>query len=247
MLEKDSIVVSGLVTLMILLWLGFLFHHSAQFAASGIGLTLGITGSLLMLVPLIYSVIKRTRQLQKAVTQLVPMRTLLAWHIYAGIIGPILAIIHTGHKFHSPLGVCLTAMMIVVVISGFIGRYLMSPLTKSLKEKEHLLTTANAQFDSTLASLASSKSSPELMMAFKNPIARLFLQPDMTQHLQENPQLRAIALADTIADLEYGIGTHHLAKITFARWLKFHIFLSGVFYLLLISHIGSEIYFGLRW
>lgn len=246
MQEKESIVVSGLVTLMILLWLGFLFHHSQQFAGSEIGIVFGISGSILMIIPLIYSVIKRNRRLTKVITKRVPMRTLLAWHIYAGIFGPILALIHTGHKFHSPLAVSLTAMMIVVVISGFIGRYLMSPLSKSLKEKEILLSMANTQFESTLDTLAATKNNPELIMTFKNPIARMFLRPDVT-HLQENPQMRAIALADTVADLEYGIGTHHLAQKTFARWLKFHIFISSIFYLLLLGHIGSEIYFGFGW
>jgi hypothetical protein len=60
--------------------------------------------------------------LKKVVTQRVSMRTLLTWHIYAGIVGPILAILHTGHKFNSSLGIALTAMMILVTLSGFVGR-----------------------------------------------------------------------------------------------------------------------------
>ncbi|MBX9723648.1 MAG: hypothetical protein K2X81_19745 [Candidatus Obscuribacterales bacterium] len=246
MQEKESIVVSGLITLMMLLWLSFLFHYAPEFAGSTLGIVFAISGSILMLVPLVYSVIKRNRKLQQIVTKRISMRTLLAWHIYAGILGPILAIIHTGHKFHSPLAVSLTALMIVVVISGFIGRYLMKPLTNSLKEKESLLALANTEFESTLHKLSVTKSDPQLMMLFNNPLARLLLRPNASQ-MQDNLQLKAIGLSDTIADLEYAIGTHDLAKNTFAKWLKFHILLSSTFYLLLAGHIAGELYFGLRW
>lgn len=246
MQERESLVVSGLVCLMMLLWLSFLFHHAPEFAGSKIGITLAVCGSLLMLVPLVYSVIKRNRILQQWITKRISMKTLLAWHIYAGIAGPIFAIIHTGHKFHSPLAVSLTAMMIVVVISGFIGRYLMKPLTRSLKEKESLLALANSEFESALGKLSATKGNGEMILTFKNPIIRLFLRPD-SLHLEESPQLQAIALSETIADLEYAIGTHDLAKKTFTKWLKFHIFLSSIFYVLLAAHVASEMYFGIRW
>lgn len=246
MQERDSIVVSGLIILMMLLWLSFLFHHVPQFAGSQLGMAFAICGTMLMLVPIIYSVIKRNRKLQQFVTKRISMRTLLAWHIYAGIVGPILAIIHTGHKFHSPLAVSLTAVMIVVVISGFIGRYLMKPIAQSLKEKESLLALANAEFESNLNKIRTTKSDSNLVTTFRNPLARLLLQPDKS-HLQESPQLQAIVLSGTIADLEYAIGTHDLAKEGFAKWLKVHIFISSVFYLLLAGHITSELYFGLRW
>ena len=41
--------------------------------------------------------------------------------------------------------------------------------------------------------------------------------------------------------------THELFKRWFGRSLKVHIILSVILYALLTLHIGSGIYFGLRW
>src|SRR6266540_4300603 len=140
MKERERLVVGGLVVLLLALWLGFIFHESPRFAGSFWGGVLGVSGALLMLVPLAYLIVKRIPPLKKWVTQRVSMRTLLTWHIYAGILGPILLILHTGHKFHSPLGIALTAMTLVVVVSGFVGRYLMNQFSQTIREKKEMLT-----------------------------------------------------------------------------------------------------------
>ena len=59
--------------------------------------------------------------------------------------------------------------------------------------------------------------------------------------------VRAIRLADSIADLEYAIKTHETFKRWFGSWLKFHIVISFILYLLLALHVWAGIYFGLRW
>jgi hypothetical protein len=59
--------------------------------------------------------------------------------------------------------------------------------------------------------------------------------------------LRAIQLTNSMADLEYAIKTHETFKRWFAGWLKFHIAISFILYLLLGLHVWSGIYFGLRW
>ena len=70
----------------------------------------------LMLIPLVYLIVKRLPWLKQGVTRAVSMRSLLAIHMYAGVLGPILGVLHSGHTFNSPLGISLTAMMIVVVL-----------------------------------------------------------------------------------------------------------------------------------
>jgi hypothetical protein len=84
MKERERFVVSGLVVLMLLLWLGFLVHRDPRFAGSFWGGVLGVSGAALMLVPLAYSLVKRVKWVQERVWRWVSMRTLLAWHIYAG-------------------------------------------------------------------------------------------------------------------------------------------------------------------
>ena len=54
-------------------------------------------------------------------------------------------------------------------------------------------------------------------------------------------------LAESVADLEYAIRTHELFKRWCSRWLKLHIVLSAILYVLLALHIWASIHFGLRW
>ena len=69
MKERDRLVVSGLVALLLVLWLGFLFHSSPRFAGSLWGGVLGVSGAILMVVPLAYLVVKRIPLLKKTVTR----------------------------------------------------------------------------------------------------------------------------------------------------------------------------------
>ena len=152
--ERESTVVGGLVLLMLVLWLGFLVHRSRTFPGSGLGHAIGIAGAVLMLIPLAYVFVKRVPRLRKAVTKRVPMRTILAWHIYAGIIGPLLVLLHTGHHFESVLGIALTGFTIVVVLSGYVGRYLMRNISSELREKRRQLEQITARYEETQATLA---------------------------------------------------------------------------------------------
>lgn len=115
---RDRVVVPGVLAVLLLGWLGFLFHHSPRFPGSGLGAVFGIAGAVLMMVPLAYPIVKRVPFFHDRITPHISMQTLLLVHVYAGILGPLLAIIHTGHKFDSPLGITLTAVMLLVVVSG---------------------------------------------------------------------------------------------------------------------------------
>jgi hypothetical protein len=250
MKERERLVVSGLVVLLLLLWLGFLVHRDARFAGSAWGGVLGVSGAVLMLVPLGYSLVKRVKWIQERVWRWVSMRTLLSWHIYAGILGPILALLHTGHKFNSTLGIALTAMMLLVVLSGFTGRYLMGYFTHELLEKKQMLDALRAAYDQTADELARQPEQAALLGTFSGFFARilagLFL-PSPAGETGLAPPVRAVRLAESMADLEYAIKTHERFKRWFARWLKFHIVISAILYVLLALHVWSGIHFGLRW
>ena len=72
-------------------------------------------------------------------TKFIPMATLLKIHIYAGVLGPILALIHSAHRFASPVGIILVLFMMVVVLSGFVGRYVLGLISTKMKEKKRQL------------------------------------------------------------------------------------------------------------
>ncbi|MBI2827197.1 MAG: hypothetical protein HYX69_21205 [Planctomycetia bacterium] len=249
MKEHDRFTATGLVVLMLVLWLGFLIHRSPWFAGSFWGGTLGISGATLMLVPLAYMVIKRILPLKKFVTRRVPMRTLLTWHIYAGIFGPILALLHTGHKFVSPLGIALTAMMLIVVLSGFVGRYLMSQFSELIHEKKSMLTQLEVGYRQVAAELAAQPGQIAMLSpisGFWSRIGARLLWEDRA--VTEWPaSARALRITESMADLEYAIKTHETFKRWFSHWLRFHIVISFILYGLLALHIYFAIYFGLRW
>jgi len=135
--SQERTIVSSLVVLMILLWLGFLWHRDPAFPGSFIGFGVGLSASVLMLIPLVYMTIKRNKSLKKVVTKHIAMPTLLRIHIYAGVLGPILALIHSAHRFDSATGVSLVIFMMVVVISGFVGRYVLGLIIDTISDVEY--------------------------------------------------------------------------------------------------------------
>ena len=251
MKERERVVVSGLIILMLLLWLGFIVHLSPRFPGSLWGGVLGVSGALLMLWPLAYSAVKRIGKLKNAVTRRMPMRTLLAWHVYTGIIGALLAVLHTGHKFTSPLGILLTAAMLVAVLTGVVGRYFLGQVSQELREKQDMLAKMKQAYSETAIELTR-RPDPALRVAASRGFvgllaARFFAPEEETSPDTLALSQRAVRLAESVADLEYAIKTDELLKRRFALWLKLHIASSIVFYVLLVLHVWAGIYFGLRW
>lgn len=251
MKERERLVVTGLTALLLILWLGFLVHRDPRFAGSLWGGILGVAGAVLMLVPLAYLIVKRISPLKKLVTGYVSMRTLLSWHIYAGIVGPLLVILHTGHKFFSPLGIALTAFTILVVLSGFAGRYLMNRFSQTIREKTELLTQLELAYRETASELAAHPEEAAAVRPLSGFFTRLaagfFVASGETRSGTRSASVRALRLAESIADVEYAIKTHDTFKRCFAAWLKFHIVISFILYGLLALHVWAGIHFGLRW
>lgn len=255
MKEKERVIVSSLVLLMVFLWLGFPFHQSRRFAGSLAGGILAVTGSILMVVPLVYLFVKRIKRLKQKVTKRISMRTLLALHIYSGVLGPILVVIHTGHKFESPLGITLTAMTLLVVVSGFVGRYLMNQISKEIREKKAMLSALQTSYEQAASELAADPARRHAIQPFAGFFSRLVA----SLFLHESADVRAsgqnplasphtlLRLSEAISDTEYSIRTHEKFKVWFRKWLKFHILLSAILYLLMALHIWAAIHFGLRW
>ncbi len=245
MKDRERIVITGILTLLVLGWLGFLFHTSPRFAGSGMGAVFGIAGAVLMLIPLAYPIVKRIPFINARVTKHVSMQTQLAVHVYAGIFGPLLAIIHTGHKYESWLGISLTAVMLLVVVSGFAVRYLLTYVNQEVKDKLLLLQTARGDLDHAWGVL---ENTPVEMRGLPN--ARLLTAGLASVGIDLSsggPAGEVTRLAESVADLEYAVRTHEFFKRWFARTLKLHIVLSIMLYVLLGLHVWAGIHFGLRW
>ncbi|MCE0722762.1 hypothetical protein [Legionella resiliens] len=241
----------GLMLLMMMTWLGFTVHVSPRFAGSLWGGVIGMSGALLMLVPLLYLFIKRIPILKHWITQYVSMNTLLSWHIYAGIIGPILVLIHTGHKFQSALGIALTGMTLIVTISGFVGRYLLSFIADEVREKKELLSDLQSQYQRVAQEIQTNPDLKKTITRFHSMSARfaawLFNENVLNGESTAPASLRALRLVESIAELEYAIQFHEQFRRAFRTWLRLHIVIALVLYGLLALHVWSGIYFGLRW
>lgn len=243
--RREAYVVIGALGILLVTWFGFFLHRSPRFPGSGVGAIFGISAAVLMLVPLAYSIAKRITFLTAGITSHVSMKTLLTLHIYAGLLGPLLAIIHTGHKFDSWLGIALVTAMLLVVVSGIAVRYLLTYVGHEIKDKLALLQTARGDLDHAWGTLENSPPQTTLMQhrgAWAAALASIGLpiQP-------AGPAGEVTRIAEGVADLEYSVRMHEVLKIWFGWSLKLHIAVSIVFYCLLALHIVASVQFGLRW
>ncbi len=96
-------------------------------AAGGFyGHIIGILGFLLMLMTeTLYSLRKRTRSARWG-----RMASWLQFHIFTGIVGPFMVLLHSSWKFNGLAGVTLLFTGIIVV-SGFIGRYIYTRIPRT--------------------------------------------------------------------------------------------------------------------
>lgn len=243
--ERERIIVSAVLSILLVVWLGFFVHGSPRFAGSGVGAVFGIAAAVLILFTAAYPIVKRIPFINARVTRHISMQSLLALHVYAGIFGPLLAIIHTGHKFDSPLGIALTAVMLTVVVTGFTIRYLLTYTGHEIKDKLLLLQTARGDLDSAWGVLENSPAEARALP--KVPFLAAGLAALGLDVAPGGPAGDVTRLAESVADLEYAIRTHEVFKRWFARALMVHIVLSIILYALLALHVWSGFYFGLRW
>lgn len=251
-MERERTIIGALFLLQLILWLGFLVHRSPRFPGSFAGGVLAVSGALLVIVPLVfYSAVKRIEFFKRIVIGRFSLSTLLSWHVYTSVAGAILAILHTGHRFESNLGIWLTAMMLLTVLVGFIGRYFLRYEMLELREKQDLLFHLATEYNQIVGDIAGQPDTEIAYAASHGSVRHAlnsFLGTDFfIAGTNKEQARRVVRLAESIADLEYAIKTHELLKRRTKHWLWAHIATSAAFYLLLALHVWSGIYYGLRW
>jgi hypothetical protein len=136
--------------------------------------------------------------------------------------------------------------MLLVVVSGFVVRYLLTYVNQEVRDKLLLLQTARGDLDSAWGVIencaAEGKSLPKSRFLTAG-LASLGIDLSTAG----GPAREVIRLAESVADLEYAVRTHELFKRWFGRSLKLHIILSVILYVLLGLHVWAGIHFGLRW
>jgi hypothetical protein len=238
--ERGGVLAWVLTGLLLFLWLRFLVHVDPRFPGSFVGSALGIVAAALMLVPLLYSLAKRVFRMRGA-----RLRSFLTIHIYAGLLGGVVAIVHTGHKFDNPLGILLTAQTLIVVVSGFVGRYLLQHESRELGDKRRDHASAEGALVQARAAVVAQSGGAQAVggILWRAAILPLAVRDPELRHAAR----QAVRLVDAVASMESSIALHEHFRHWVRRWLRVHLVLTGVLYLLLGAHVFAVTYYGLRW
>lgn len=102
-------------------------HYDWLRPAGLLGQGFGFAGTFLMLLLLLYTARKRSRKMARMGST----RKWLSFHIYCGIVGPLLIVLHSAFKVTGLVAVSFWAMVLVAA-SGFFGRYLYMQIPRTV-------------------------------------------------------------------------------------------------------------------
>jgi len=114
----------------VLITLSYLFVvitlGSVPAASEFFGHSLGIAGFLLMLfTETLYTLRKRSRSARWG-----RMSSWLQFHIFTGLVGPFMVLLHSSWKFNGLAGIVML-LTVIIVASGFMGRYIYTAVPRS--------------------------------------------------------------------------------------------------------------------
>jgi len=115
------ILITGLYGLVVI------FTRSIPPAGELFGHVIGIIGFVFMLMTeTLYSLRKRSRTVKWGKSS-----NWLQFHIFTGLVGPYMVLLHSSWKFNGIAGIT-TLFTIIIVVSGFIGRYIFTRIPRTL-------------------------------------------------------------------------------------------------------------------
>lgn len=235
------------------------------------GHAFGIWGTFLMLIMLLYSARKRFHFLRN----FFPLSHWLQLHIYCGIMGPLLIILHTAFKVQGLVALSFWSM-IAVAGSGILGRYLYIQIPRTLGgeelseaeiskteeqlqlelQREFLLTTTDIHTIESiyLAGINLQRGTISLLLGLLlSDILRPFRLRKFHSLLKKKTKLTDTALAQAFNLIKRKALLHRRSIILervqqlFHYWHVIHKPFALVMYLILIVHVGIAIWMGYTW
>lgn len=177
---------------------------------------LGIFGFLLMLMTeTLYSLRKRSRKARWGRTA-----NWLSFHIFTGIVGPYMVLLHTAWKFNGLAGV-VTWMMLIVVASGFIGRYIYTSIPRNADGIEMEAGAIEQEIAAIQARLQTLNSGP----------------------LKSDQMTRIKALRKQQATLRRQAASLVTTRRMLALWHTVHIPIGMALFAAAFVHIGAALYY----
>jgi len=128
----------GLILFMVMLFIvGRIYWDERYYVPEeGLGYWLGLVGGVMMLLAMLYGLFKHI----PALRSLGWMKRWLSVHIFFGITGPLLILVHSTFRLGSLNGAVALVSMILVFLSGVMGRFLYSKIHYGLGgSKAHLV------------------------------------------------------------------------------------------------------------
>jgi len=191
-------------------------------AASGLfGHLIGVLGFILMLMTeLLYSLRKRSRTARWG-----KMSDWLAFHIFTGLVGPFMVLLHSSWKFQGLAGAVML-MTVVIVVSGFIGRYIYTAVPRTVDGAE-------LQGSMLEQSLAEMDAEVKRMEIFKDSVAEK----------EQEIRLKVEELKKEREKLQHQVGSLARARRRLAIWHTVHIPLGMALFTAAFIHIGAALYY----
>jgi hypothetical protein len=236
----------------------FLAQEGLPAPASAVGHTLGIVGFAMMLgTETLYSVRKRWPNFHWG-----RMSTWLQSHIFMGLVGPYLVLLHTSWKFNGLAGV-LTLLTAVVVVSGVVGRYIYTAVPRDLEGHELTVFQLEEQIAgidrqmqeqgiqslTTSLDVADRGSEQGWFLVLARPLYR-WRQNRQLRRLASSLDAEGRAKAEQMMEalkerqrLRMEVRLLGVTRRVMALWQLFHIPLSVVLFVVAFAHIIAAVYY----
>lgn len=242
--------------------------HHADFRdlrpAGRVGHGLGILGSAMVLLLLVYSLRKRWRTLARAGN----LRTWLRYHIWLGVAGPVLITLHTAFKVDGLVSISYWSMM-AVALSGVLGRYLyqqiprnvlgeaMTPgdaeseseaLLVDLSETHGMTQQAAHALDRLALGTLENRAAPAALavLPLQNLLLARRLQSWLADHDLKGPEKARIRARRWVL-LSRRLQVFHLVRDLFHWWHVFHKPFAIIMILVMIIHVAVALALGYTW
>jgi hypothetical protein len=228
------------------------------------GQLFGIGGFVFMLVPVAYAMRKRIQALRGFGS----MKTWIDVHVFCGIVGPVLVTFHTSFKFNGIVSVAYWSMM-MVALSGVVGRYLYVRIPRSLRGLELTRAELDERAQALSAELVHAGLPDSLLAAVSSFEQRVVPRPgaesimglltgEMTMrrditHLRRTVKEAGVApallesairvIAEHASLLRY-TAYMNKTKQLFDVWHVFHMPLVYVMFLIVVLHVAVTLYMG---
>ena len=230
----------------------------------------GVAGSMLMIIGVVtYSTRKRTYLLYNKGS----VSAWLKFHIFCCSLGPVLVIWHTAFKLNGLVSISFWSM-IMVVLSGVIGRffYTQIPRTRTgieldfetAKKMIEEMTTeifSKFQFSENLklqlesyiqfpAALSDSSSMKTIKSVFSDDLKRVFSRRDLITQLKKETnlpteELRSLAsLLESRSLLARKLATVKLFSSLLHYWHVFHLPFALIMLIIMLVHVGVALWMG---